>query len=45
MFGAYKNLEMCCGGEITRESITRFQRAMVEYEIFHDRMSRLLAAS
>lgn len=43
MFGEYENFEKCCGGRITPESITRFQRAMVEYAIFHDHMSQLVA--
>jgi hypothetical protein len=39
----YANLEKCCGGTITAESILTFRRAMVEYETFIDRMSELLA--
>jgi hypothetical protein len=43
MCGQYENLEKCCGGKITPESISRFQRAMVEYETFMDHMRQLLA--
>ena len=45
MYSDYANLERCCGGKITPESILTFRRAMIEYETFIDRMGQLLAPS
>jgi len=39
----YANLTKACGGALTIESITQFQVAMREYEIFMDGMRQLLA--
>lgn len=42
MSDRYPNLEKCCDGKITVENLWRFRRAMREYELFVENMTRLL---
>jgi hypothetical protein len=42
MSDRFANLEACCGGIINPESLTRFQLAMREYEVFMAGMREML---
>jgi hypothetical protein len=42
MTDRFTNLEKACGGRISVESLTEFQQAMREYEVFMDGMGALL---
>lgn len=42
MSDRYPNLEKCCDGSNTVENLWRFRRAMREYELFVENMTRRL---
>ena len=39
----FKNLEAACGGRINPETLTQFQAAMREYEVFMRDLRNLMA--